>query len=463
MCMRTRPNERILKFTISSVLVFLSLVAFSQPEEKKPEQKPEQKGMVVDKIIVKVDNYIVLKSDLENAYQGYLTNGGTASNEAKCNMLNSLVVNKLMVAKAEIDSVIVTDVEVDANTQQRMQVILQNSGNSPEQLERQFGKTLAEIQADLRDQVREQLLGREMQNRITKDISITPSEVRKFFNKIPADSLPFYSSDVEVGQIVKVAKVSDAQKEEARKRLNTLRAELVQGANWQEVARKNSEDPSVEYNGGDMGWVGRGAMVPTYEAMAFKLRKGDISVPFESPFGFHIMQLLDRRGNEYHSQHVLISASPSQEDLKRAENFLDSIRTLINEGKMKFDAAAKEFSDDQGTKQRGGFFADADGGTKVSVKDLDPVVYFAIDTMKLGSISKPSVYRTDDGKNAVRILYFKTKLPPHAANLTDDWHRIQAAALGEKKDKALDSWFYKARGDVFINVDPAYKGCGILE
>lgn len=459
MCMRTRQKEKILRFIISGLLLVLSLTLRAQ----QPEEKKESKGIVVDKIIVKVDNYIVLKSDLENAYQGHLTNGGSPSEEAKCSILNSLVINKLMVAKAEIDSIVVGDAEVDQNTQQRMQVVMQNSGNSPEELERRFGKSMAEIQAELRDQVREQLLGREMQMAITKDITITPSEVRKFFNKIPTDSLPFYSSDVEVAQIVKVAKVSEAQKETTRKHLNDLRAQLIQGANWQELAKKNSEDPSSEFNGGDMGWVGRGAMVPQYEAMAFKLKKGEISAPFESPFGFHIMQLLDRRGNEYHSQHILISASPSADDLKRAERFLDSLRVVVNEGKAKFDALAKEFSDDADTKQRGGFFADADGGTKVSVKDLDPVVYFAIDTMKIGDVSKPTTYRTDDGKEAVRIIYFKTKLPPHAANLGDDWHRIQAAALAEKKDNALDKWFLKARGDVFINVDPTYKGCGILE
>jgi peptidyl-prolyl cis-trans isomerase SurA len=430
---------------------------------EQPPAQAEPKGTVVDKIIVKVDNYIVLKSELENAYQGWLANGNSPAEEAKCNILNSLVVNKLMVAKAEIDSVVVTDSEVDQNTQQRMQVILQNSGNSQEQLERLYGKSFAEIQSELRDQVREQLLGREMQMEITKGINITPSEVRKFFSKIPVDSLPFYSSDVEVAQIVKVAKVSDAQKEETRKFLNGLRAELVNGGDWKALARKHSEDPSAEYNGGDMGWVGRGSMVPSYEAMAFKLKKGEISIPFESPYGFHVMQLLDRRGNEYHSQHILISATPSAEDLKRAEKFLDSIRVQVQEGKLKFDAAAKEFSDDPGTKQRGGYFTDSDGGTKVSIKELDPVVYFAIDTMKLGNITRPIAYRTDDGKDAVRILYFKTKLSPHAANLNDDWHRIQAAALAEKKDKALDKWFFKARADVFINVDPAYKACGIME
>ncbi len=459
MFMKTLLNGRSLKYIISAVL--LAIPAWTWAQEGKGSDEP--KGTVVDKIIAKVDNYVVLKSDLENAYQNYLTNGNPPSQEARCNILSSLVVNKLMVAKAEIDSVVVTDAEVDNNTQQRMQVLMQNAGNSPEDLERAWGKTMAELRADVHDQVREQLLAREMQTKITKGISITPSEVRKFFSKIPSDSLPYYSSDMEVAQIVKVAKVSPAQKEQARQRLNDLRAQLIAGANWKELARKNSTDPSVEYNGGDMGWVGRGAMVPSYEAMAFKLKRGDISQPFESPFGFHIMQLLDRRGNEYHSQHILISASPSKEDLTSAEKYLDSLRTVINEGKISFEAAARKWSDDQGTKQRGGFFTDADGGTKVAIQELDPIVYLTIDTLKLGSISKPSTYRTDDGKDAMRMFYFKTRLPPHEANLNDDWHRIQAAALAEKKDKALDKWFTKARNDVFINIDPVFKGCKIME
>lgn len=451
MFMKTRRSERNLRFLISAILLAAPAMLFAQG------------GMVVDKIIVKVDNYVVLKSELENSYQGYLQNGNQASEEAKCNILNSLIINKLMVAKAEIDSVVVTDAEVDQNTEQRMRAILANSGNSPEQLEKAYGKSLAEIRVELRDQIREQLLGREMQTKITKDIGITPSEVKRFYNKIPSDSLPYYGSDVEVAQIVRVAKVSSVQKDETRKKLNDLRAQLVKGADFAELAKKYSEDPSVTYNAGDMGWVGRGAMVPTYEAMAFKLKKGEISEPFESPYGLHIMQLLDRRGNEYYSRHILISATPSPEDLRRAEKFLDSLRTEIKAGNVKFDAAAKEFSEDPGTKQQGGFFTDADGGTKVSIKELDPVIYFAIDTMKVGGITPPITYRTDDGKDGMRIIFFKTKLPPHAANLNDDWHRIQAAALAEKKDKALDKWFFKARGDVFIDIDPNYKNCGILE
>ena len=460
-----QQNEKNSKFLKSkarkngfcaSVLALSLLFSF-------PGLAQEDTGFVVDKIIVKVDNFIVLKSDLESAYQSYLSNGNPATTEAKCGILNSIVINKLMVAKAEIDSIVVTDFEVDQNTDQRMSMILQNSGNSPEQLEKAYGKTLEEIKLELRDQIKEQLVGRQMQQEISKDINITPSEVRRFFSKIPQDSLPYYNSDVEVAQIVRKAKVSDAQKAEARQKLMGIRDQILKGADFNELAKKNSEDPTAQYNGGELGYFGRGAMVPQYEAMAFKIKEGEISMPFESPFGFHILQLIDRRGNEYNSRHILLSAVPSAEDIQRAKNYLDSLREKIVKGEIKFEQTAKELSDDENTKARGGFFVDADDGTKISVKEIDPVVYFNIDTMKVGNISRPITYRTDDQKDAVRILYFKTKLPPHQANLKDDWHRIQAAALAEKKDKAMEKWFLKARQDVFINIDPDYQYCHILE
>ncbi|HRG80355.1 MAG TPA: peptidylprolyl isomerase, partial [Cyclobacteriaceae bacterium] len=378
-------------------------------------------------------------------------------------LFNRLILNKLMVAKAEIDSVVVLDLEVDNNTEQRMAMILQSSGNSPEQLERVYGKSMEQIKLELRDQIREQLIAREMTSRITKGLTVTPAEIKKFYNKIPQDSLPFYSSDVEVAQIVRIAKVSASQEDEARKKLLDLRERILKGESFAELAMKNSEDPSAQYNGGDLGYVGRGAMVPQFEAMAFRLKVGEISQPFKSDFGFHILQLLDRRGNEYHSRHILISAVPSKEDIALAEKYLDSLRSKIIIDKLNFEQIAKEYSDDEMTKGMGGFFTDGDGSTKISMRDIDPVVYLNIDTMKVGNISKPLQYRTDDGKDAVRILYFKKKLPPHAANLKDDWNRIQSAALAEKKDKALDKWFVKARQDVFINIDPTYSYCKIME
>ena len=444
-----------LRFTLSLLTLWLVLGLNLHAQDSK--------GFVVDKIISKVDNYIVLKSELEGAYQNYLADGNPPAEEAKCDLLGRLIVNKMLVAKAEIDSVEVSDAQVDQNTSQRMNYILQSSNSSPDQLEQIYGKTMDEIRMELRDQIREQLLAQQMQENITKEVTITPSEVKRFFNKIPVDSLPYYDSDVEIGQIVRFAKVSESQKEETRRRLTDLRDRILSGENFNELAKKYSEDPSAVTNGGEMGTVGRGAMVPAFEAMAFKLKQGEISQPFESTFGFHIMQLLGRRGNEYTSRHILMNPVPSEKDLKDAERFLDSIRMLIKRDSITFEKAAKQFSDDTGTKLRGGYLSDASGGSKISTKEIDPVVYFTIDTMKVGNISPPVVYRTDEGKSAARIIYFKTKFPPHQANLREDWYRIQAAALAEKKDKVLDKWFIKAKNDVFINIDPEYKRCRILD
>lgn len=222
-----------------------------------------------------------------------------------------------------------------------------------------------------------------------------------------------------------------------------VRNKILAGEDFATVAKKYSDDPSVLSNGGEMGWSARGRMVPEYEAMAFKLKPKELSMPFESAFGIHIMQLIERRGNEYNSRHILISPKPSPEDITKATRYLDSLRTLIVADSMTFQKAAKEFSDDVATKGNGGFFSDRDGGLNLTVDELDPIVFFKLDSMEVGKISEPITYRTDEGKDAVRILYYKARTPPHQASLEQDWTKIQAATLNEKKDKILQKWFQK--------------------
>ncbi|HEX6224809.1 MAG TPA: peptidylprolyl isomerase [Chryseolinea sp.] len=423
----------------------------------------DTEGFVVDKIIAKVDNYILIKSELERAYQDYLTNGGSPSQQAKCQYLAMLVRSKLMLAKAEIDSVMVLDAEVDLNTQNRMDMILSQSGRTADELEALYGKTLEQVRMELREQIREQMIVSKMEEEMTKGIVVTPSEVKRFFSKIPKDSLPYFSASVQVAQIVKIAEVSEEQKNETIAELIEVRNKLLAGEDFATVAKKYSDDPSVLSNGGEMGWSARGRMVPEYEAMAFKLKPKEISMPFESAFGIHIMQLIERRGNEYNSRHILISPKPSPQDIAKATRSLDSLRKLIVADSMTFQKAAKEFSDDVQTKGNGGFFSDRDGGLNLTVDELDPIVFFKLDSMDVGAISEPITYRTDEGKDAVRILYYKARIPPHQASLEDDWTKIQTATLNEKKDKVLQKWFQKARGDVFINIDPEYDNCGILD
>ena len=448
---------------MTTALFFNAAVAQDSKDEIKPIAESEYNGFVVDKIIAKVDNYIVIRSELERAYQEYLTNGNSPSQQARCQYFAMLVRNKLMLAKAEIDSVVVLDAEVDLNTQNRMDMIMAQSGRTENELEALYGKTMEQIRLELRDQIREQMIVGKMEDEMTKNVTVTPSEVKKFFAKIPKDSLPFFSASVEVAQIVRIAKISAEQESKTKAELMDIRQQILAGANFGEMARKYSDDPSVVSNGGDMGWSGRGRMVPEYEAMAFKLKPGEISMPFKSQFGIHIMQLIERRGNEYNSRHILMSPKPSDDDLKAATRYLDSIRTLIVNDSIKFQAAAKELSDDVQTKGNGGFFSDRDGSTRLTVDELDPIVFFKLDSMKVGEVSKPITYRTDDGKDAVRILYYKSRIAPHQASLEEDWTKIYAATLNEKKDKILQKWFQKARKDVFINIDPAFNYCGLLD
>lgn len=457
-----------LKWIVACVLLITTVLfntAWAQDakEEIKPIAETEYNGFVVDKIIAKVDNYIVIRSELERAYQEYLTGGNAPSQQARCQYFAMLVRNKLMLAKAEIDSVVVLDAEVDLNTQNRMDMIMSQSGRTENELEALYGKTMEQIRLELRDQIREQMIVSKMEEEMTKSVTVTPSEVKKFFAKIPKDSLPFFSASVEVAQIVRIAKISGEQESKTKAELMDIRQQILSGANFAEMAKKYSDDPSVVSNNGDMGWSGRGRMVPEYEAMAFKLKPGEISMPFKSQFGIHIMQLIERRGNEYNSRHILMAPKPSDKDLRAATTYLDSIRTLIVNDSIKFQATAKEVSDDIQTKGNGGFFSDRDGGTRLTVDELDPIVFFKLDSMKVGDVSKPITYRTDDGKDAVRILYYKSRIAPHQASLEEDWTKIYAATLNEKKDKILQKWFQKARKDVFINIDPAFNYCGLLD
>jgi peptidyl-prolyl cis-trans isomerase SurA len=454
---RVRKNLRFFNSAQIAILVILATFLTA------PLLAQENEGFVVDKIIAKVDNYIVLKSELDKAYLDYVSNGGQGGDQTRCQFLAILIRNKLMMAKAEIDSIVVSDEEVDQNTDRRIDMILAQYQGSVEELESKFGKSFDQIKLELRDQIREQMVVGEMERTITKDLTVTPSEVKRFFSRIPYDSLPFFSAEIEVAQIVKTATVSEKQKEETKRQLIEIRNRILTGEDFEELAKKYSADPSVASNNGRMGWMGRGQLVPEYEATAFRMKVNEISMPVETEYGFHIIQLLGRRGNEYDSRHILMSPTPSAEDIQVASRYLDSIRTVIIRDSISFQKMAKEHSDDMATKSNGGFFSDDTGGTRISVDEIDPAVFFAIDTMKVSTISKPLTYRTDQGREAVRILFYKSRMSPHQASLKDDWQKIQTATLNQKKNKVLGKWFDKARRDVFISIDPAYNFCGILD
>ncbi len=448
-----------LKYLISRYIIIHCLIFFGAISASFGQTGDLQ---VIDKIIAKIDNYIVLKSDLENAYNDFLSSGQASPPDLKCRILENLVTNKLLVAKAEIDSVIVEDAEVDSNLERKLQYFISQIG-SEERIEQYYGKTIEQFREELREREKEQLIVQKMQSVISEDVSVTPAEVKDFFESIPSDSLPFFSKEVTVGQIVKIPSVSEAQKEKSKRDLLDLRNRILAGEDFGVIAKKYSQEPAAKNSGGDLGYQPRGVMDPKFEAAALSLKAGDISMPFESSFGIHIVQLMDRRGNLYHSRHIILIPETTQQDVERTIHEMDSLRTLIVNDSITFEKAAAEFSEDKGTSSSGGYFLDANGANSMSVKDLDPTVYFTIDTMSLGSITEPLTYRRPDGKQAVRILYYKKSKSPHQANLGDDYQKLYHAKLNQKRNRVIAQWFDRAKGEVFINIDEEYNSCDILK
>jgi peptidyl-prolyl cis-trans isomerase SurA len=423
----------------------------------------QEEGEPIDKIVASVDNYIVLLSELEQQYLKGVTEGSFKEGEAsRCKVLEGMIIQKMMIAKAEIDSVIVEDKLVQRQLDQRMDYMCKQVGDCSK-LEKLYGKTLNDIKNELRDIIKEQMTMQKMQDKITEKVAVTPKEVKKFFNEIPRDSLTI-PSEVEIAQIVKIPEPSKEQKRATKERLEKLRSDIVAGADFAELAKKHSDDYGSAQEGGSLGWQTRGNLVPEYEAEVFRIKQGELSKIVESQFGYHLILLKERRGNEHLSSHILLKVTPDAQDFAKAERYLDSLRTLIVRDSIKFERAAKEFSDDKESGSMGGAIIGSDRSTKIAAIPgvLDSYLYFVTDTMKVGTVSMPLEYRTFDGKEARRILLFKSKSQEHTASLKEDYQKIYNYALEEKKAKAVEEWFRKSKDQVLIRIDDRFKGCEIL-
>ncbi|WP_025762126.1 peptidylprolyl isomerase [Dyadobacter tibetensis] len=421
-----------------------------------------QQGVSIDKIIARVDNHYILNSDVEDMYMSYISQGQKAPE--KCQLLESLIINKLLLAKAEIDSVIVEDGEVSGELDAKMGYMIQRFGSEKNIVEA-YGKSIENLKTELRQQVKEQKVVEKMQQTISGNVKITPSEVRRFFNSIPKDSLPYIPAEVEIGQIVRLGTVTKEQKDKLRNQLLELKARAEKGEDFAMLAQIYSEDLGSAKLGGDLGFAKRGAMVPEYEGAALALKPGEMSDIIESQFGFHLIKLIETRGAEYRSRHILLRPDYNKgTDMTSAIQTLDSLRNLIQIDSLKFAKAALDFSEDKMTSETGGLIQDRNTGLGRLTLDasMDPSLYFAIDSMKVGEISPPLAYRTDDGSSGMRILWYKSKSEPHTANLKDDYEKMAQIVLSNKRNNALEEWFIKAQGDVYISVEPEYKNCKIL-
>ena len=320
----------------------------------------EVKGVVADEIIARVDDYIVLRSELESTYLEILSRGERISGNTKCAVLKDLVTNKLLAAKAEIDSVIVEDGQVDQELNSRMALIINQIG-SEEEIERYYNKTIAEFKKELFDDIKEQLVVRKMRREILTEIEVSPEEVKDFYNSIPRDSLPYFSTQVKVSQIVKVPEIGQQQKDKTKEALLKIRERIKAGESFEILATLYSQDPGSAQNGGNLGFVGRGAFQPEFEAEVFKLKPGEVSMPVETEFGYHLIQLIERRGNLFNSRHILLQPEFSEDDTQLTIDFLDSLKEVAYSDSVTFEELAREHSDDKFTSSFGGYFTDAMG------------------------------------------------------------------------------------------------------
>lgn len=424
----------------------------------------------LDKVAAVVGGSIILQSDIELSYASYLANGGTPNPSIKCQVLQNLLSQKILGQQAIIDSIEVKDDDIDAEVDRKMRSSIQRAGGQ-DRLEQFLGRSVIQYKDEIRPDVKEQMIAEKMKQKITEKVNVTPQDVEKYFNAIPVDSLPTFNKEVEVGEIVFQPKLDKEEKAFYKQKAEDLRNRVKNGEDFGTLARLYSQDPGSAPEGGDLGFGDRTSYVKEFSAWAFKLKAGEISPVFESDFGFHFLQVIERRGEQVHTRHILIVPAITQASLDRAKTKADSIYNLfftdkrINASNMAgfFSNAASVYSDNKDTKYNGGMMLNAEDvqsrSTHIPSDKLDPQVALVIDTMKVGSISKPQLFTGADGKKSYKILLLKSVTNAHKANLAQDFPKIKDAAFNDKINRTVSEWFEKRRKETYIKIDPEYLQC----
>jgi len=449
-CLATRWNR-----LPSIILLLLPVFLFGQGEKA-----------VIDKVVATIGSEIILLSEVQEQLAYARQQESNLPAEYSCIILQNLMVQKLLVNQAKIDSVAVKDEEVENQLEARVERLRVYFNQDEKAIEEYYGQTVNQIKDQMRNDMRSQLLAERMQGEITSKATITPAEVQAFFGNIPKDSLPYFNSEVEVRELVYRPIVSREEKTKAKERMEELRTRIVEGGeSFADLAKKFSDDPGSGSNGGDLGWQKRGTFVSEFEAVVYNLEPNQISQVFETEFGYHIIQLLERRGNLVHARHILLKPQITDDDLQQAEAKLDSIRQLIQNNNITFSAAVKRFGDkNTASYNNDGRVANPrSGNTFFEVADLDTNIFFAIDELSPGDISEPIPFRGPDGTRYFRIVLLESRSKPHKADLKQDYNKIQTAALEQKKGDYIEKWVLDKLRKTYLSIDLMYQECPNLQ
>lgn len=448
--MKWLPIERIR--TLAAALAWFPCVAMAQPQ-----------GQLVDGIIAVVGREIVLYSEIAGRTEQARGAGLEVDAALICEELEEMLFEKLLLDQARLDSVTVDEGQVQGELERRIRYFVMQLG-SQEKLEEFYGKSITEIKDDFHDQVRDQLLVQTMRQQVTGGIAVTPREVERFFRSIPEDSLPFINAQVELAHILREPKPSEAETRRTRRRIEEFRESVVRGEkDFCTIAMLYSEDPGSARDCGELGLVPRGVMVPEFDAVAMSLKEGEVSLVFETEFGFHFMQLVERRGEQYNARHVLLKPQVTNEDMLRERRFLDSLAVAIRDGLISFGDAAAAHSDDEDSRSTNGSLIEPNtNSVRWAIGDLDQQTFFVVDKLAPEAISEPVVLTAPDGSKSLRLIKLLRRTDPHRANLKDDYQLLQQAAESKQRAAAVDNWVKDKLQWTHVRVDTGYATCPFL-
>jgi peptidyl-prolyl cis-trans isomerase SurA len=421
-----------------------------------------QPGVVVDRIAAQIGDNIILLSDIEAQKQQAVAAGMEITPNMTCEVLEELMYQQLLINQAKLDSLVVSDEQVDAEMENRIRVI-ENQIGSRQKMEEFYGKSVNDIKNEFRTIIRERLMANEMERKITADISVTPKEAQEFYATIPEDSIPLINAQLSFQQIVNYPEITKEDKKLAYEKLQGILDEIRKGKSFETQARIHSMDPGSAPIGGKIEAT-RGMMVPSFEATVFSLSPAEVSPIFESPYGYHIVKLLSRKGDDYTCQHILIIPEFSSSALEKAAYKMDSCYALLRNGSITWSEAVQRFSNDDATRFNDGIITNPITGDQLwDMEDLNQVdqqIFLLTDAMEKGDVSQPNLYMNYmDRQQGIRVVRLKERTEPHRANLKQDYALIKRAAENDKKQRIINQWVKSKIGNAYIRIDDSYKSC----
>ncbi|MBI1836687.1 MAG: peptidylprolyl isomerase [Flavobacteriia bacterium] len=435
-----------------SFLVLTITTCFSQQKEEH----------VVDKIVAQIGDNVILKSDIEAQKSQMIQAKMSIDSTSDCIILEELMYQNLLINQAIIDSLVIQDAQVDGEMENRLRMLEQQIG-SRQKLEEFYGKSTSQIKEEFRESIKQRLMAQEMEFKITDGLTVTPKEVKEYFATVPSDSIPFINSKLSFQQIVFYPEITEEDKKIAYDKLNVIRNAILGGKSFETQARIHSMDPGSASQGGKYKAT-RGMMVPQFDAAVFSLNIGEISPIFETAYGYHIVTLLERKGDDYVCRHILITPEFNSESLDAAAIKMDSCYRELKENKITWENAVLKYSNDEMTKQNKGIITNPINGDQTwDMEDLNQVdhqIYVLTDVLEKGDITTPNLYMDIyDHKQGIRIVRLMERTAPHKANLNDDFALIRSAAENDKKQKIINKWIKNKLLNAYIKIDEAYKDC----